>query len=148
MAEWYYAANRKQTGPVPWEELQRLARAGLLEPTDLVWSAGMTDWARASTRRELFAGVPGAGDVLAPLLAARVVEIPTDREPVFRGGQPGHAGRSEHDLYDGGDRPTRPRRSLSRWPVSVRIGLMVGGIVLVLLILGIALFVLTYAASS
>jgi hypothetical protein len=144
MAEWYYAADRKQLGPVSLDELQRLAHDGLLKPTDLVWQAGMSDWARANTRRELFADLSTAGAILPPPpLAARVVEITADTEPPRGAGQSRNPDRSGGDLYDdNGDRPGRRRRTRSHGPVGVRIGLIVGSTVLMLLIVGLVLFFL------
>jgi uncharacterized RDD family membrane protein YckC len=53
-AEWYYAANGQQAGPVPWAQLQALASSGQLHPDDLVWSAGMATWQPASSIANLF----------------------------------------------------------------------------------------------
>src|SRR5947209_3491605 len=52
-AEWYYAEQGQQRGPLSFEELQALAAAGRLRPNDLVWHAGLTEWilARPGLRR-------------------------------------------------------------------------------------------------
>lgn len=52
--EWYYARDNKQLGPVSSIELKRLADAGDLEPNDLVWREGMTEWSSAKNVRGLF----------------------------------------------------------------------------------------------
>ena len=54
-AEWYYAEDGQQIGPVTLEQMQQRAAAGLLRPADLVWNAGLTDWVQASTQPGLFA---------------------------------------------------------------------------------------------
>lgn len=41
---WYYALNGQQQGPVPAEELGRLASAGVIAATTLVWRDGLADW--------------------------------------------------------------------------------------------------------
>jgi uncharacterized RDD family membrane protein YckC len=53
---WFYAKAGQQLGPVSLRYLSDLARCGQIEPTDLVWSEGMSDWAPASTVSELFSG--------------------------------------------------------------------------------------------
>lgn len=51
---WYYVrAGGERQGPVPREEIQRLASAGELAPADLVWAEGMSDWMPLSTVAEL-----------------------------------------------------------------------------------------------
>ncbi|GIW92748.1 MAG: RDD family protein [Pirellulaceae bacterium] len=54
--EWYYASGGRQMGPVSLAELQALAQAGRLHPTDLVWTQGMTDWAPAGSVMQIFSG--------------------------------------------------------------------------------------------
>ncbi|MBB5351398.1 putative membrane protein [Haloferula luteola] len=54
MNPWYYARSGKQFGPVPEPELERLARAGELDPlADLVWKEGMAQWMRPCEIPEL-----------------------------------------------------------------------------------------------
>ena len=52
--EWYYSSNNQQKGPVTAKVLKELADAGLLEPSDLVWKEGMSEWQPASQVRGLF----------------------------------------------------------------------------------------------
>lgn len=49
MDKWYYSWNGEKLGPVPLAELQSLADEGTLEPADLVWTSGMTDWQPAGS---------------------------------------------------------------------------------------------------
>src|SRR5688572_22826769 len=57
--DWFYASGGVQMGPVDTEGLKRLADAGELKPTDLVWRDGLADWTAASKLPELFpAGAP------------------------------------------------------------------------------------------
>jgi hypothetical protein len=54
---WYYAHNGQAVGPVTFDELQRMAATGQLQPADLVLQAGTQDWLTASTVAGLFAVV-------------------------------------------------------------------------------------------
>lgn len=48
--EWFYVRSEgHRLGPVPFSELQALARTGPLLPADLVWQQGMLAWKAAST---------------------------------------------------------------------------------------------------
>lgn len=58
---WYYLEDRQQRGPVSFEELQALVKAGTIKPGDLVWSPEMSEWAPASSVPDL---VPS--DLAAP----------------------------------------------------------------------------------
>ncbi len=53
-AEWFYAKDNKRHGPVTEAQLRELVDSGQLLPTDLVWKAGMQNWAQASTVDGLF----------------------------------------------------------------------------------------------
>src|SRR5450432_2531769 len=51
---WFYAKGDQQSGPIPFEQLRSLARAGQLRPEDPIWTEGMTDWSAAATIPSLF----------------------------------------------------------------------------------------------
>jgi GYF domain 2 len=57
-AEWYYADEGQQQGPISFEQLKERAAAGLLRPADLVWRQGLEDWLPASTQPGLFTSSP------------------------------------------------------------------------------------------
>ncbi|MCI0455464.1 MAG: DUF4339 domain-containing protein [Gemmataceae bacterium] len=57
---WYYARNGQAVGPVAFAELQRMASAGQLHPSDHVLQAGTQDWVAAG-------GVPGLFAVVQPV---------------------------------------------------------------------------------
>ncbi len=59
MAEsiWYYARDDREHGPVTSAYLAELARAGQLQPDDLIWREGMEDWRPARVVRGLFASL-------------------------------------------------------------------------------------------
>ncbi len=53
--EWHYSRDGEQHGPISQDELKALAASGQLQPGDLVWKDGMTDWVPASKVKGLFA---------------------------------------------------------------------------------------------
>ena len=55
MANWYYAIDGKQLGPVTLDELQALAAQGQLRRSDMVWNESMPAWAKAGSVAGLFA---------------------------------------------------------------------------------------------
>ena len=54
MADWYYAKNGQQFGPISPTELKKLAKEGVLSPDDLVFQIGGTKWVEASSVKGLF----------------------------------------------------------------------------------------------
>lgn len=54
MAEWYYGKNGRRHGPVDMATLQRMASSGELDPSDLLWHEGLTQWIKASQTKGLF----------------------------------------------------------------------------------------------
>jgi uncharacterized RDD family membrane protein YckC len=42
--DWFYASGGERKGPVPEDELLRLAQSGEVTPATLVWHAGMAEW--------------------------------------------------------------------------------------------------------
>lgn len=42
--EWYYSKDEQRFGPVSVKELRELTSSGDIEPSDLVWKEGMSDW--------------------------------------------------------------------------------------------------------
>lgn len=54
-AAWFYTRDGERNGPVPFEELQNLARAGALNPrSDHAWTQGMDTWLPAGEIDGLF----------------------------------------------------------------------------------------------
>jgi hypothetical protein len=51
---WYYTRDGKQFGPITSAQLKQLAAGGRLQPTDLVWKAGMSKWVTAGIIKGLF----------------------------------------------------------------------------------------------
>ena len=65
---WHYAQKNNSFGPVPFSDLLRLALAGQLQPSDLIWTEGMPEWIAASTAAPgLFeAAFDSSGNMLGP----------------------------------------------------------------------------------
>jgi TM2 domain-containing membrane protein YozV len=97
--EWYYSVDGDRQGPVEASELKKLAEAGTLKATDLVWKDGMSDWVAAKSIKGLF---PGA----AP--AASKSGEPAKARPVDEEERPRSRRRDEDDEDD--DRPSKSRR--------------------------------------
>jgi hypothetical protein len=104
MADWYYAKNGQQQGPVSSADLKRLVAAGELGPTDLVFQEGGTQWVEANTIKGLFPSGGVSSKPSAPAPAPRR----DDPEPAPRG----RRGRDDDvgELPSDDDYP-RPRRS-------------------------------------
>ena len=78
--EWYYVENGERKGPVPDEELLRLARERVLTPDDLVWHAELGEqWQKASV-------VPGLFDAEPPETAEPPPPLPA--QPPVAGARP------------------------------------------------------------
>ena len=80
-AQWFYSRGAQQLGPVSFEDLQRLAASGQLQPSDMVWTEGMANWSPASAVANL---LPAGGAM--PALAT---EPPGQPRPVVPGGYQG-----------------------------------------------------------
>ena len=83
MTEWYYECEGEQRGPVTEERLCEMVAAQEVLPGNLVWTAGMDEWA---TAREMF-DLPGVDtDSQPPPIDAVRVErrsdAPTQRAPI------------------------------------------------------------------
>jgi TM2 domain-containing membrane protein YozV len=105
--EWYYTVNDERQGPISAADLKKLAEAGTLKATDLVWKDGMTDWAQAKSIKGLFAGGSGAN----PAPAAARAEEPARAKPRAEDEEddrPSARGRRRDEDEDD-DRPSRRR---------------------------------------
>ena len=58
MAEWYWMKDGKKQGPVDTAHLKQLARAGQIQPTDMIWRDGLPNWVPASQANGLDFGPP------------------------------------------------------------------------------------------
>ena len=53
-AEWHYGEEEPSNGPVSLEELNQLVASGQVQPTHMVWKAGMPEWRAAGDVEGLF----------------------------------------------------------------------------------------------
>jgi TM2 domain-containing membrane protein YozV len=58
LAKWHVDIRGRRYGPVGQDVLRQWAIEGRVQPTDLVWSEGMVDWAPASAVPSLFDALP------------------------------------------------------------------------------------------
>ncbi len=94
--DWYYSVGDQRSGPVSPAELKRVADAGHLQPTDLVWKDGMAQWVQARAVKGLFANalpVGAAATVAAPIMVSE--STPSRRWP---GRKPGNHDWHPFDL--------------------------------------------------
>jgi hypothetical protein len=74
--EWYYSKNGSKHGPVAGAELEALAVAGKLLPTDLVWKDGFASWQPAAKVEGLFPATPSFVTwVIVSVVVAAVVLV-------------------------------------------------------------------------
>jgi hypothetical protein len=129
--EWFYTNDGQQMGPVSIASLRELAARGGLQPSDLVWTEGMSTWAPASASRGLF---PSSST--APQSAPRdVPEVkPADRQ---RNREPRRWDERERRF----ERPTPPAGLSTGTKVLIGLGvaglLAMVGMVAVLMMAGI-----------
>src|SRR6516225_2673607 len=163
MAElWYYTRDGQAQDPVPKGELAQLAGAGLLNPTDLVWTEGMPQWVRASSAPGIFAedaltaparspaGQSSRRSAVYDLEAPRrVVEKDLETRAETRGGRNRRGDEYEdgtdQDYDDDYDRPARRKRGLS---AGAKAGIIAGILVTVLLVVGVVLLIALNGAGN
>lgn len=146
-AEWYYTTNKQQMGPVTWDELRELAESGILKSTDMVWSEGMPEWVKAINQKGLFSDDDG---------------IEADTTPKKKGEAKPPPGRrkrrkDEDDEDDDEDERESKRKNREReqekakMGVALKVGLIVGGILLGLLLCGgcgIGIFLIAFSGGG
>lgn len=105
--EWYYSIDGDRQGPVSAADLKKLAEAGTLKATDLVWKDGMADWVQARSIKGLFGAAAGPAPATSKSgeqTAARTRPVADEDED-----RPARARRRDDD-EDEEDRPRRRRR--------------------------------------
>jgi hypothetical protein len=68
-AQYMYARNGQQFGPVTAKDLRDLVARGQLAPTDLVWKEGLPEWVPAAKLKGLFEGSAPSQPALPPAAA-------------------------------------------------------------------------------
>jgi len=59
--EWYFIKDGAQRGPLNSDQMRQMFASGELSASDMVWTAGMTDYVQASQVRNVFEGVSSPG---------------------------------------------------------------------------------------
>ena len=106
--EWYYSVDGDRQGPVSGAELKKLAEAGTLKATDLVWKDGMPDWVAAKSIKGLFGGAGAA----APAASKSGEQAAAKSRPAAAADgddRPARARRRDGDEDEEDDRPRRRR---------------------------------------
>jgi hypothetical protein len=125
-AEWYYTTNKQQMGPVSWNELRELVESGIVKPHDMVWTEGMDEWVKAIQQQGLFDD-------------EAISEAPTKKKSKSKP-PPGRRKSSTDEEEDDDEEDEREAKRKARKAaderaktgVYVKVGLIVGGIVLFL----------------
>lgn len=152
--------------PVATPEIERLARAGLLRRTDMVWREGMPEWLPAGEIPQIFApaavlekALTAAGPEplrASPSVAANQPSAQRE-EPILLGSPsqglqaslPTDAPRPGKRRWDGKGEPDialrAPRRNRQQQMIVLWIGLLIGG-GLVLLVFVMGLLYITLSA--
>jgi hypothetical protein len=133
-AEWYYTTNKTQMGPVSWPELRELADVGILKPHDMVWSDGMVEWVKAINQGGLFA--EEAESKPSSRKKAAAFTEPAKPPPARRTRR-----REDEDDDDEEDERETKKRNRKREQerakagVGIKVGLILGGVFIVLMLL-------------
>lgn len=161
---WYYTSDGQQKEPVTKDELRQLADRGLLKPTDLVWTEGMSKWLRASkvdgvfpdpalARSAFTAGPQGRADAPIPFAAeplrrARAEDEADDLEARPRRRRERERWEDDEDDFDDDDdeRPRRRRRQTKGSGANV--ALILGSIAGVVLLIGVVIAVIAMVSSG
>jgi hypothetical protein len=132
--QWFYAVNGQQLGPVSFTELQTYIANGQLRASDLVWTAGMAQWAAASKVQGL---APACVSRAEPLIAV---------EPLPARGQPYERGAPEEDDWEE-ERPRR-RPAARGMSTAAKVAIGLGAAVAVLFVIGIVVVIVIFANKS
>ncbi len=100
---WYYTREGQSLGPISFEELNKLAAAGRLSPSDLVCPVGSQQWQPASSVAQLFPSLPppppqGGAIPMLPLDESTAAKSPADDRDRY----------AYRDRDDRGDRGRQP----------------------------------------
>ena len=98
--QWYYSQNNQQQGPVSSEQLKQLAASGGLQPGDLVWKEGMSQWTDARQMKGLFPMQTVANPPVPPPMPPSAVS-PAIRSPGYS--ELDHNFSDTFGMEDGGD---------------------------------------------
>jgi GYF domain 2 len=131
--EWFYTTNKQQMGPVTWNELRELAEVGILKPHDLVWSDGMDEWVKAINQSGLFAD----GDAEEKKSPGKKASYTQPKPPPGRRTAPKDEDEDdEEDSKEAKKKARKKQEDSAKTKVGLKVGLILAGVVVVLLLLG------------
>ena len=68
--QWYYVKNGQRQGPASTDQIKQLLASGQLQPSDLAWKEGMSQWVAAGTITELSQAQAKSSPQLPPSVPA------------------------------------------------------------------------------
>lgn len=83
--QWHYTRDSEKLGPVSDAELRQLAAKGSLQPDDLIWKEGMTDWRKASSVKGLFSDDNQSPPPVPPQPSSETAAKPTVADQLKKG---------------------------------------------------------------
>jgi hypothetical protein len=82
--QWYFERDGAPAGPVSFDEMQRLARTGVLARESRVWSEGMSDWVAAGSVERIWSAPAAQHSFDAPAMpVAAASPAPVHAQPVY-----------------------------------------------------------------
>jgi hypothetical protein len=91
--QWYYVHAGQRQGPVSTDQIKQLLASGQLQPSDLIWKEGMSQWTAASTMKELLPApampspqVPPSVPTVSNIPSIPATAVTADQPPLL--GQP------------------------------------------------------------
>jgi GYF domain 2/WG containing repeat len=92
--EWYYTKNGERQGPLTSQQLKQLAASGELQPTALIWKAGMAEWKPAKSVKGLFQATSQSKALVPPPItgqskttATEATNVSTEEPGLLKGAQ-------------------------------------------------------------
>lgn len=147
MAEWYYTTQGQQQGPVSQEQLHQYAANHQIQPSDMVWTQGYSQWVAAGTVPGLFSPEQLAAVSQAPAGGGHPVQSHTYNDPA-RSQSSRHDDDDDYEFERRRRRRRERRRESAGMPLGLKIGLIVGGCVLGLIFLIVMIVVLVGISDS
>jgi hypothetical protein len=83
--QWHYTRDGEKHGPVSDAELRQLAANGSLQPDDLIWKEGMTDWRKAGSVKGLFSDDNQSPPPVPPKPSSETAAKPTVADQLKKG---------------------------------------------------------------
>lgn len=167
---WYYTSDGQQKEPVTKDELRQLAERGMLKPTDLVWTEGMSKWLKAGKVEGVMPDPAQTRSAFRATPQSRPEAVPQTAIPLAAEPERAERTRDSRPRDDADDLDERPRRERSRerWEEDeddfdddrprrrrpqktgsgARVALIVGSIAGVVLLIGVVIAVIVMVSGG